>query len=234
MNNSSRIKYRDLQETDYDELRELHELLFPVKYSESFFRNVVRGIGPNMKPTMARVAVDTDSSLMAGFVIAQAVDIADCEDEGLFDTSPSEVIYVLTLGTRPEYTRRGIATQLIAHLRGEAATRCGCGAVYLHVIHYNRAAMRFYEHNGFECLRALPQFYKIGDSLHTAYLYISYLDGYDAPLYFQLYRQLRYTNAAHRTVVSYTCRKAVALVLECAGRVLHRRNAGAYRKDLAS
>ena len=189
---NSSIKFRNLLEADYDELRDLHELLFPVKYSESFFHNVVRGIGPNMKPTMARVAVDTDRSVMAGFVIAQAVAVADCEDEGLFDTSPAEVVYILTLGTRPEYARRGIASSLIAHVKDEADHRLGCGAVYLHVIHYNRVAMRFYERNGFECLRALPQFYKIGDSLHTAYLYICYLDGYDAPLYLQLYRQLRY------------------------------------------
>lgn len=144
-----------------------------------------------MRPTMARVAVDADSSLMAGFVIAQATALAECEDGGLFDRTPAEVLYVMTLGTRPEYLRRGIASRLIAHVKEEASRRGGCGAVYLHVIHHNRAAMLFYERNGFVCLRTLPQFYRIGDRLHTAHLYICYLNGYEAPLYFQIYRHMR-------------------------------------------
>ena len=49
--------------------------------------------------------------------------------------------------------------------------------VYLHVITYNKAAISFYEANGFRCLRVLPNYYVIDDNRYDSYLYILYVNG---------------------------------------------------------
>ena len=76
-----------------------------------------------------------------------------------------------------------------------------CGAVYLHVIHDNEAAIRFYCKNGFRCYRSLGSFYVIDKQSHTAYLYILYVNGCEGSA---LKRLLHQALAATDTLVQST------------------------------
>jgi Acetyltransferase (GNAT) family len=52
-----------------------------------------------------------------------------------------------------------------------------CGAIYLHVITYNVAAIRLYEKAGFVFIKEVPDYYKISGNLYSCYLYVKYING---------------------------------------------------------
>uniref|UniRef100_A0A7S2SR30 N-alpha-acetyltransferase 60 n=1 Tax=Rhizochromulina marina TaxID=1034831 RepID=A0A7S2SR30_9STRA len=132
-------------------------------------------------PTLAtRPARSLKRGRIAGAVIAQVIPERDCGDDGvlapqgLFSCSRRRsVMYILTLGTREEYRRRGVAQSLLAQCVERAKATPGCDAVYLHVITYNTAAIRFYEKNGFVRLRELKSYYKIAGKPYDSYIYVN-------------------------------------------------------------
>ena len=72
-----------------------------------------------------------------------------------------QVVYILTLAVLEPWRGRGIATALLERIIELGRARCA-RAVYLHVIHYNAAAIGFYRRNGFEEMALLRDFYFIG------------------------------------------------------------------------
>ena len=70
-------------------------------------------------------------------------------------------VYILTLGVAEGHRQLGIASRLIQLVVAHAQWQLS-RAVYLHVIEYNTAALRFYQKNGFEELTTLRNFYYIG------------------------------------------------------------------------
>lgn len=101
------LRFREICESDYAQMKELHEALFPVRYGEDFYQCITRGQGLNGAPIISWLAVDTSACQVVGFVIAQFVPTRQCEDESLLDRHADEVCYIMTLGTRPGHGRRG-------------------------------------------------------------------------------------------------------------------------------
>ena len=60
-----------------------------------------------------------------------------------------EVAYIMTLGTHAQYRRCGVGQRLVETCIKQAMSNSKCGAIYLHVITYNDAAIYFYERLGF-------------------------------------------------------------------------------------
>lgn len=52
-----------------------------------------------------------------------------------------------------------------------------CGAIYLHVITHNNAAIRFYEKLGFVRVNEIHDYYRIDSDDHSCYLYAKYFHG---------------------------------------------------------
>ncbi|KAH8065575.1 peptide alpha-N-acetyltransferase [Aureococcus anophagefferens] len=73
------------------------------------------------------------------------------------------------------YRRRGIAKELLRRCVLRAEAEAGCGAVYLHVITYNDAAIEFYERNDFSRLREIADYYRIDGASHACYVYALFL-----------------------------------------------------------
>jgi ribosomal protein S18 acetylase RimI-like enzyme len=66
------------------------------------------------------------------------------------DTSRySRLFYIMTLGTAAEFRNIRLATTLIQDVNRMVELDATCGALYLHVITFNDAAIRFYERLGF-------------------------------------------------------------------------------------
>ena len=92
------------------------------------------------------------------------------------------VAYIMTLGTALAARRRGVASALlrrcVAHYeRGDP----GVGAVFLHVITYNRSALGFYEHHGFTMMKCVKNYYTINGRPHDCYVYFRPLNGAPQP-----------------------------------------------------
>lgn len=184
------IRFREIEEADHDQLKELHDQLFPVKYSETFFRNISQKQGLDGQPILSCIAVDINTCRIVGFVIAQFVNYRQCEDEGILDPAADEICYIMTIGTRPDQARNGIGSELLHRIVNAAKANLHCGAVYLHVITYNLAAMQFYSKNSFQQLRTLHRFYSINAQSYDAHLYILYLRHFRPPVMFRLFRSI--------------------------------------------
>lgn len=146
---SDSISFRSLIESDFEDIKALHDELFPVKYSDLFYTESCAGKGMGGRPLFSSVAIS--NSRIVGFVLAQFVDLEHVDERYIIGQgNPLDVCYILTIGVRPEYAKLGLASRLLAGCVEYARRNKSCGAIYLHVIHYNAAAIRFYEKNNFE------------------------------------------------------------------------------------
>jgi ribosomal protein S18 acetylase RimI-like enzyme len=201
-NDEAVLHFRPLQESDHDQIKSLHEALFPVKYSAEFYDNVVCNKTTGGCPLLSRVAVikgfdeESCSSLepqndslveLAEFVGIPAFEEDELENIvtisnngktktdhiigciiGAFMKHPEEdtednvshkltrdpsrhtnLFYIMTLGTTEEYRKQRLGTKMIQDCLTMVEQVPSCGGIYLHVITYNAAAIKFYERLGF-------------------------------------------------------------------------------------
>ena len=119
--------------------------------------------------------------MIIGFLFGQFMNTDICEERDIFDIAkrPRKMFYILTIGVRKEYRNVGLASHLVQKSIQAAKEDQSCGIVYLHVIHYNAAAIRMYEKNNFEFLKTMHNFYHIERDYYDSYLYGIFLNGYE-------------------------------------------------------
>lgn len=217
---SELVFYRPICENDKKELKELHEELFPIRYLDTFYDDAVKSKGLHGRDLFTSIAIVNDENgneKLVGFILAQLITTNRCEDTGMFEgNEPQDVCYILTIGLRKSYRRGGHGRRLVEKCVEYASNSPTCGAVYLHVIHYNKSAVQFYEKIGFEFIKELSEFYSIDSAFHSSYLYALYVNGYTAPL------AVRYWNSFRRSIVrnwtwSCHCRPLLQSVCRCVG-----------------
>lgn len=188
------VVYRDVMPDDVQGIRELHMECFPIKYENTFFENVCNGKGFRGIPLYSQVAVEVESSRIVGCILGQFILSDKSDDSGFFSETkrPAKyVFYILTLGLCSDYRRTGLGTELLMLTLKHARKNPDCGAVYLHVIHYNIPAIKFYERNGFTYLRELVEFYHIENIYHSSYLYVLHINGFEPPLLHRFFVRMR-------------------------------------------
>ena len=169
--------FRGIQVEDKDQLQELHEQFFPVRYSSEFYNNAVRGVGIKKLPLFS-IVVLRDKQIV-GFILAQFFPLGQAEDREALDIYNSEkrimdpeVMYILTIGCIPEMRKQGLASRLVNMCVEHSSNNPKCGAVYLHVLTSNQAAIRLYERNAFLFYHTRYNFYEINGADYSAYLYL--------------------------------------------------------------
>ena len=136
----SHIKFREIHPDDFDQIKKLHEELFPVRYSDSFYTDACQKRGINGGQLFTSIAVDSDN-IIIGFIFAQFIDTKECEHSDIFrrNSKATELCYILTLGLKTTHRRSKLGSKLVTHCVDYAKGNLACGALYLHVIHYNVA-----------------------------------------------------------------------------------------------
>ncbi len=82
-------------------------------------------------------------------------------------------VYITTIGVIDECRRGGIGSEMLAELEREAAKEFpACRVYYLHVIASNKAAVRFYEKNGYKSTQLIKNYYRIEEKEHDAMLVV--------------------------------------------------------------
>jgi ribosomal protein S18 acetylase RimI-like enzyme len=189
------ISFRSLLPSDFESIKALHDELFPVKYSDYFYTESCAGRGMGGRPLYTSLAICNDA--IVGFVLAQFVNIDSVEEKCLVATgtaasgAATDLCYILTIGVRSTFAKLGLATKLLSGCVEYARRNPTCAAVYLHVIDYNLPAIHFYERNDFVFFKEMEAFYSIDSVAYSSYLYVYYLNDYDGPLLFRLYRKTR-------------------------------------------
>ena len=185
---------RSVQEKDHKVIKELHEEFFPVRYVDQFYDDAVLGKGIGGDELYTLLVIDSagvDSvdcvgdnakagEIIVGFLFGQFMHTNACEERSLFnaETMPAKIFYILTLGIRKEYRQTGLASSLVQMSYEYARQDRECGLIYLHVIFYNKAAIRMYIKNDFEYIKTLSDFYNINGCHYDSYLYARFLNDY--------------------------------------------------------
>ena len=84
------IRFREICEADFDDIKALHEEFFPVRYEDRFYCNAVRGIGLRGGKLFSSIAVEVDCATekeeIAGFILAQLFSVDEMEDKDIFSS----------------------------------------------------------------------------------------------------------------------------------------------------
>jgi ribosomal-protein-alanine N-acetyltransferase len=127
-------------------LSELHGACFDEAWDERSFRTLL-----DDEQVLALVAAGADESLEALILVREAGGEAE----------------ILTLGTRPELRRTGLARALVLAGASEAFAR-GAGEIFLEVSEANRAARSVYSGLGFSVVGRRKAYYRVNDGAEDA------------------------------------------------------------------
>lgn len=130
----SKLTYRSIRAGDRILIQKLHLELFPVHYADSFYDNMIKGIGM-YGGSIYSVIIDDGDGNIAGFAIAQMLQYpSQIEDANLFASpAPMYGCYILTLGVASSHRRLGLATKLLNKCKEFARSNSQCGAVSIPV-----------------------------------------------------------------------------------------------------
>ncbi|KAM3578784.1 hypothetical protein VKS41_008802 [Umbelopsis sp. WA50703] len=143
---SARISLGDLTPNNIGQLRVLNKVLFPVSYSDKFYKEVLE------VEEFAKLAYFND--VCVGAVC--------CREEPIDTNDKAAKLYIMTLGVLKPYRGQGVGKQLLDHILEHAAKDkdSNITEVYLHVQTTNQEALSFYKNHGFEITGTTNNYYK--------------------------------------------------------------------------
>jgi len=166
------VSLRSLLPSDLDQVKILHDESFPIRYNSDFFESIVHN-----KLHYSLAAVDRNGKIL-GVITSQMHLPTDVEESGLSYWSCFDeqfYVYINTLAVWPKYLHLGLGTTLINATLKRFENDPKCKAVYLHVISYNKAAIKFYESNNFRLFTRITDYYFINNKHYDSFVYIYYL-----------------------------------------------------------
>mmetsp|Transcript_40725 Transcript_40725/g.127413 ORF Transcript_40725/g.127413 Transcript_40725/m.127413 type:complete len:167 (-) Transcript_40725:58-558(-) len=153
-----RLFFRPMTAGDKDEVRALHEKWFPLRYADAFYDGAAKGEYAG-KPVINCIATDV-AGKTAGIIIISFMSANGCGENDLIVDKERypRVAYIMTIGVCDAFRRRKVGSRLLRWGIERAASDTSCGALFLHVITWNKAAMRFYARNEFRYVRSYPRY----------------------------------------------------------------------------
>lgn len=167
---------------ELEEIQRLHTEWFPVEYNEEFFRSITTD--PDVLTIVAELRHPRATKIvgLATVGIRRKERRFNADGDLLPFLGSSEeksgIAYIFTLGVVDELRQRGLASALLgACVRQIEITDPFCPVVFLHVIEYNKAAMKLYLKNGFKEFKTEPQFYRLGETWYSGVMFYRPLAG---------------------------------------------------------
>jgi ribosomal protein S18 acetylase RimI-like enzyme len=152
------VVFRDLELADLPALRALQSGLFPVQYNDAFYSRLFApgfytlvgvaapaaagGDVPTPPPLSAEEPEQPDEAPLGARGEA-VVAVASARV-----TTDWRVAYIMTLGVRDDYRRRGLGSRALQLCLDMLLTRTDCVIAQLHVKTLNTAAVAFYNRHG--------------------------------------------------------------------------------------
>eukprot|EP00276_Gloeochaete_wittrockiana_P020386 CAMPEP_0184351578 /NCGR_PEP_ID=MMETSP1089-20130417/43725_1 /TAXON_ID=38269 ORGANISM="Gloeochaete wittrockiana, Strain SAG46.84" /NCGR_SAMPLE_ID=MMETSP1089 /ASSEMBLY_ACC=CAM_ASM_000445 /LENGTH=156 /DNA_ID=CAMNT_0026684983 /DNA_START=1 /DNA_END=468 /DNA_ORIENTATION=+ len=125
-------------------LKRLNSAIFPVKYSNEFYQELLR---------------DIDLTRFAFYGYDILVGAVTCQKNVINDTT--QELYIMTLGVLAPYRRGGVGKVLLEWVLNELAPKHPqVKRVYLHVQEGNDEAFAFYQSFGFSVGDVVPDYYQ--------------------------------------------------------------------------
>ena len=184
-NFKNEINFRMIKnKKELEELQLLHQEWFPIDYSYDYFEAALDG---RISAIIAEITIKKKNRLkekvMIGCIIYRLKHIKckymKINISSFFNEYLS--MYIMTLGVVNEFRNKGIATMLLEEMMNRHEDNLFIKYVYLHVVDYNIAAIKFYEKNDFEYYMTREKHYNIESKKYDAYVYVKYINGGEKP-----------------------------------------------------
>uniref|UniRef100_A0A7S2U2D6 N-alpha-acetyltransferase 60 n=1 Tax=Lotharella oceanica TaxID=641309 RepID=A0A7S2U2D6_9EUKA len=155
--------FRRVVKDDIPEIISLHDVLFPVKYSDSFFNSLIR------RDDMHTIlAFSVEDGVLTGVSTARIEE----KSESCYAIREG---YISTLGVKPGYRRHGLGKFLLEKTVELLEKQQSCSAIKLHVKADNIPAINLYYKTGFELLEHLVNHYYFDGKRHDALHLVRYV-----------------------------------------------------------
>jgi ribosomal protein S18 acetylase RimI-like enzyme len=139
------IKLGELTQNNVGQLKVLNSVIFPVKYSSSFYKSVFE-----QPEAFTRLAYYGDP--LVGAVC--------CREDPPSKGQTKKQLYIMTLGVLAPYRKLKVGKALLDYVLTEILPKnTQIGSVYLHVQVNNEAALAFYQSFGFEIVETHEGYY---------------------------------------------------------------------------
>lgn len=171
------IHLRPCADQPIDALRDIHEAIFPIRFEDNFFKQLSSG-------RFHTVGAFRGDDRLVGIVVWEVTSCwqADRLDGPLFsrcigcgDSPSASCVYIMTLGCRAGFRRRGLGRALLEACVRSARALHNCVCLYLHVLAGNARAMRMYRNAHFLQLSTIRNYYPASTFMAPAAV-----DGVDA------------------------------------------------------
>ncbi|EGR31639.1 n-acetyltransferase 13, putative [Ichthyophthirius multifiliis] len=139
-NPQMKVQFGDVNDKNYELLRTLNTVTFPVQYSLSFYAKVLS------YNKYSRLAYFND--ILVGAMT--------CRQE---EHNNEQSIYILTIGVLPAYRKHKIGSQLMNELLKLANEDSEIKHIYLHMQVGNNPGLAFYKKFGFQIAETIDNYY---------------------------------------------------------------------------
>eukprot|EP01080_Neovahlkampfia_damariscottae_P007469 gene7469-11793_t len=155
------IIYRELEKTDIEKLHQLQLKLFPVKYTKSFYTELL-----DTSSNYTIVCINKKTNELVGVCSTRINEefMTHCCSRTFYNVG-----YIMTLGVLPPYRRRGIASELLKESEITLQSKFKCKLLTLHCKVDNNSALSFYERHGFDNVNKVIGYYYINKKHEDAY-----------------------------------------------------------------
>jgi ribosomal protein S18 acetylase RimI-like enzyme len=180
------ITYRRPLINEIPELLNLHKEWFPIEYTEQYFKDIIENKNGIFISIAAVVNIE-DSEYIIGLILAECKPERQYNSQvperyrrsSFFENNRYQYIYIMTFGVVDECRGLGMGSKLLDRLVTEVR-KVNCNVLYLHVVDYNKTAIRFYERNEFQAVSTIRNYYRIQNDIYDTKVMIRFLqtDGY--------------------------------------------------------
>ncbi|KAL4481158.1 hypothetical protein ABPG72_015113 [Tetrahymena utriculariae] len=135
-----KVQFGDVNEKNYELLRTLNSVTFPVQYTLSFYAKVLT------YSKYSRLAYYND--ILVGAMT--------CRQE---EKDEQQSLYILTIGVLDAYRKHKIGSQLMDELLKLVKQDPEIKFIYLHMQVNNEVGLKFYQRFGFEIAETIDNYY---------------------------------------------------------------------------
>lgn len=196
--NPVNIIYKPLTKVDLEETKNLHKEWFPIKYSDSYFQTIFNeksgkyfSIGAFY--TITNEETNEKKEIIIGLALCEwfigskyffklfgkESYMEICNNINYIEEVYSYIkcgdyncIYIMTIGVLDEFRKMKIGSNMIERIIKIGLSDKLCVGVFLDVIYYNNAAIKFYKRNEFKKVMTNKNYYNLKGNKYDAFVFL--------------------------------------------------------------
>ena len=192
--NLKQIELRELEyEWEANELSNLYKEWFPISYPDSFFEDLYKKRYSTILAVYHPKSADPNQKHLILGCLTYSIQQTD---EKILKSSINylfnepQALHIQTLGVVNEFRNKGVASRLLNRVIQIANENSNIKYLYLNVVEYNAAAIKFYKKHNFTLVCCRKNYYDIFGQTYDSELYALFTNGGKKAWYEEDYKWL--------------------------------------------